>query len=259
MLHSLIPHELWPRLQGYDFSEELIGRSGDQAFRLEAPERDPLFVKIIAGDANGRMQAEVDRLRWLAGAGAAAPRILMTAHGVDCDWLVMECLPGQNATISDDAPEIKVRAVAQALRDLHALDVAACPFDETLSVKIDRASRNVQYGLVDEDDFDQEHLGQSAAELFQDLQRLRPHAEDIVVTHGDASLPNFMICDGRFAGFVDCGRLGRGDRYQDIALACWSIRFNLGAEWIEPFLRYYGIERADEKRMYFYRLLDEFF
>jgi aminoglycoside 3'-phosphotransferase-2 len=260
MLHSIIPHELRPRLQGYDFSEELIGRSGDQAFRLEAPQRVPLFVKIIVSDADDRMQAEVERLRWLTGVGVPVPRILMTARGgADSHWLVMECLPGRNAAISDDSPETKVRAVAQALRDLHALDVAACPFDETLSVKMDRAHRNVQCGLVDEHDFDEEHLGRSAADLFQDLQRLRPLTEDIVVTHGDASLPNFMVSAGRFAGFVDCGRLGRSDRYQDLALACWSIRFNLGAEWIGPFLRYYGIEPADETRLYFYRLLDEFF
>jgi aminoglycoside 3'-phosphotransferase-2 len=259
MLDSIIPHELRPRLQGYDFSEELIGRSGDQAFRLEAPQRVPLFAKVIVRDADDRMQAEVKRLRWLTGVGVTAPRILMTARGADSDWLVMECLPGRNAAISDDSPETKVRAVAQALRDLHALDVADCPFDETLSVKIDRAHRNVQCGLVDEHDFDEEHLGRSAADLFQDLQRLRPHAEDIVVAHGDASLPNFMVSASCFAGFVDCGRLGRSDRYQDLALACWSIRFNLGAEWISPFLRCYGIEPADETRLYFYRLLDEFF
>jgi len=46
---------------------------------------------------------------------------------------------------------------------------------------------------------------------------------------------------------------------RQVSLAFWYIRFYLGAEWIDLFLRAYGIERADERRVYFCRLLDKFF
>ncbi|EEQ96518.1 Aminoglycoside 3'-phosphotransferase [Brucella intermedia LMG 3301] len=95
--------------------------------------------------------------------------------------------------------------------------------------------------------------------VFEELLRLKPQSEDIVVTHGDACLPNFIADKDAFTGFIDCGRLGLADRHQDLALACWSIRYNLGEEWVAPFLATYGGPAIEEAKISYYRLLDEFF
>jgi aminoglycoside phosphotransferase len=37
------------------------------------------------------------------------------------------------------------------------------------------------------------------------------------------------------------------------------IRANLGREWVGPLVAIYGLTSADERRMRFYRMLNEFF
>ncbi|MEL5920740.1 hypothetical protein AAGG60_21985, partial [Stenotrophomonas maltophilia] len=63
----------------------------------------------------------------------------------------------------------------------------------------------------------------------------------------------------RFSGFVDCGRLGVADRDPDRARAARSLVHTFGdTRWVAPLFQRYGAG-ADERRLAFYRLLDEFF
>lgn len=253
-----VPHALRALVRGYRWRRITIGKSGAETYRLTAPPRQPLVLKYVRDCPHNNLQDEARRLEWF-GRWAPAPTVVAVAAEGDAQWLVMTALHGVDALQCRLSAQTKVGLIAKALATLHARRVKVCPFDESLDRKIARARENVAKGLVHESQFDERNAGRSAASLFRTLLRTRPHAEDRVVTHGDACLPNFMLDGAVFAGFVDCARAGLADRYQDLALACRSIEYDLGEEWVAPFLHAYGLPNADRRRLAFYRLLDEFF
>ncbi|HLX56069.1 MAG TPA: phosphotransferase, partial [Ktedonobacteraceae bacterium] len=59
--------------------------------------------------------------------------------------------------------------------------------------------------------------------------------------------------------FIDWGRAGIADRYQDLALAARSLAYNFGPGWESLLWEAYGLQTVDAAKIAFYRLLDEFF
>lgn len=239
---------------------QTIGESGADVFRIRHGSGADLFLKSEPISALNELPDEIARLRWLNQHGMPAPAVLDATTENHRHWLLMTALPGRDLASATDLPPAQIVGImATALRTLHQVPIAECPFDHRLGPRIATAKDRAIAGLVDEADFDEKRLGRTAMDLFQELLSSRPlDTDDLVVAHGDACLPNFMAQTGLFTGFLDCGRLGISDRYQDLALAARSIDRNLGAEWVAPFFREYGAA-PDERRITFYCLLDEFF
>ncbi|EJN27605.1 APH(3')-II family aminoglycoside O-phosphotransferase [Pseudomonas sp. GM80] len=239
--------------------QQTIGESRADVWRISPADSAALFVKCEQVMTWGELPGEVQRLRWLETLDLPAPRVLETTTEAEHNWLLMTAVPGRDLASSEQLSPLQiVTLTAQALRELHAVAIDSCPFDHCLDKKIPLAREHVRAGLIDEEDFDDARLGRSAEDVFQQLLAERPPHEELVVTHGDACLPNLLAEHGRFSGFVDCGRLGVADRYQDLALAAHSITDNLGEQWLPAFFEAYGVQ-PDQRRIAFYQLLDEFF
>jgi len=255
-----LPASLRSHLGGYEWRRDALGRSSASVFRLEGEGRPGLYLKVEETGPFSELFDEAARLAWLAGRGLPCPEVVAHESDGERSFLLMTALPGDDlVTAATLLPEGRVEILASALNTLHSLDIGSCPFDHRLDNRLATAEARLQAGLVDETDFDEARLGKSAFFLFDELQRLRPEAENLVVAHGDACLPNFMTADGRFSGYIDCCRLGVADRYQDIALACRSVSYNLGEEFVRLFLNAYGLSIIDPERVEYYQLLDEFF
>ena len=108
--------------------------------------------------------------------------------------------------------------------------------------------------LARSSDFHPEHQHFTSQEALKELEAKMPVSEDVVLCHGDYCLPNVLIKAGRVSGYVDLGELGLADRWWDLAVATWSLTWNLGPGWEDLFLERYGID-ADPERIGYFRLL----
>jgi aminoglycoside 3'-phosphotransferase-2 len=246
------------RLSPYEAQRQTIGRSGDDVLCLVKNGVPELFLKSETVHPLSELPGEAERLRWLGAQGIPCPEVVDFATAGARHWLLMTALPGRDfASVPDLAPDQLVAAAADALRQIHTLAVGTCPFDHRAQLRVGLARQRLDAGQVDADDLDEP--GGDLEVLYARLCQTIPSDQDLVVAHGDASMPNLMIsAAGAFSGFIDCGRLGVADRWQDLAIATNSIAFNYGDAHVEPFLARYGAPRSNLKDAW-YLLLDEFF
>ncbi|PTA68737.1 aminoglycoside 3'-phosphotransferase [Deinococcus arcticus] len=247
-LRRVLPAARWERLEG--------GQSGAQVWRSTRH-----VVKVQPrGQGAPSLQQERERLRWFAGR-LPVPAVLGFEVTPEAEYLAMARLSGIPMSHPDALlhPERVVGLLARALRELHALPVRDCPFTATLAVTLPLARERVQAGQVDESDFDEERQGRSAVSVFNELVRTRPAHEDLVVTHGDATLDNLIVSGEYVEGLIDLGRAGIADRHADLALAHRSVRADLGEVYAGMFLDLYGRALVDAGKLAYYTLLDELF
>jgi len=245
-------------LRDHAWQRVTLGQSGADVWRIDMGGANVVFLKTGPAEALSELPGEAERLEWLAHMGFRAPRLVELVKTERRHWLLMTRVPGEDLTHSAGQPEALCRILAQGLRRLHALDPRHCPFDQSIARQLAAGAARVAAGAVDESDFDSPHQGWTAGKVLAWVEANRPPEGELLVTHGDACLPNLMADGGRFSGVIDCGRLGLADKWQDLALACRSIIFNCGEAYVAPFLDAYGAA-WDPVRYRYYCALDELF
>lgn len=174
------------------------------------------------------LAAEAEKLMW-ARRYMPVPEVLEHGRDADIAYLVtrgIDAEPALSPRWRAD-PATAVRAIAAGLRRLHdTLPADDCPW----------------HGSWPECD---------PSEL--------PEPDRLVVCHGDACVPNTLIDeDGRFAAHVDLARLGVADRWADLAIASYSIGWdiNFGPGFEDLFFETYGVARDVERIDAYRRLWD---
>lgn len=257
-----VPAGLAGDVAGYRWARDRVGESGGVIHRLHGKADAPdLFLKHGDGGVAGDIVDEMARLRWLTGR-IAVPALVRCEVSADAAWLLTTALPGRTAwQILDAEPERGgeiVDALADFLRSLHAIPADHCPFDSGLVVRLSAARIRIDAGLVDADDFDDARQGWSADQVWGAMQPLLPLTPDPVVTHGDFSLDNLLIDDGRVVGCIDLGRVGVADRYQDLAIL-GNCLDEFDDSLTQRLFARYGIAQPDRRKIDFHLMLDELF
>lgn len=254
-----LPSRVAQAISGYNWQQNHNGFSPAQTFRLDAKNKETLYLKIAPRHLAHSLLQEKTKLEWLKNR-LPAPEVILFLEDENTDYLLVSAVSGVDAShdsLKNDIPRV-IEQLTNGLKMIHALPIEDCPFDERNDRKIELARQLVENKLVDEDDFDEIRHGRTAESLFRELIENQPATEDLVFTHGDYCVPNIILKNKKLNGFVDWGNSGIADRYQDLALLTRSVRYNFGAEYEQTVFEIYGIE-PDPKKIYFYRLLDEFF
>jgi aminoglycoside phosphotransferase len=257
---AALPADWSDRLRDTELIPITSGMSAAGVFRVHQTGLNDQYLKVGAGDVADHLRREVERTEWLAAGQIWVPRTLMRYDGSNQFAVLMTALNGPSidcAPVEEWQPVVK--SIARAFARFHAVPVKHCPFDETVSVRLSRARREIERGAVNPSHFDPRNSGVTPEALYHRLKRDPPASQDLVVVHGDATLSNLILGSDERIGFIDCGNAGKSDRYVDFAPLVAELVERFGVSARDVFLRTYGRIEWDERRALFYSDLYELF
>lgn len=251
-----LPNEIRSYINGMELAKDNIGQSNAKVYSFRDSKQE-LYLKIEK--KNEEFNREQAVMKWLQNK-LPVPNIINISHSGEIDYLLMSKVHG---TMSCEQvkllnPEETIKALANGLMKFHSINIKECPFDSRLQVKLSIAKKRIDNNKVDMDDWEEDNNFKSPEELYKYLIHNQPK-EELVFTHGDYCFPNVFIQGDEATGFIDLGRSGIADRWQDIALCVRSIRHNFrNKDYTHLLFEYLDIE-PDYEKIKYYILLDELF
>lgn len=200
-------------------------------------------IKRVAATGEGLVQAEA------ANATALRPHLptarpLVVSFDEAFAWLVSDRLPGSPAHRPDLHGDVGslANAAGRTLASLHALPFPDHDLPKGWSALREDLTRSVRAGAVEDAILPEPYNRYTASELLAMWTESPPLFDDLVLCHGDPSLPNFLVEQGRLTGLVDLGGMRIADRHLDLAIAHRSVQRNLGPEAVYVFYEAYGTD-----------------
>ena len=173
---------------------------------------------------------------------------VLAYHTDEFDWMLTARVPGEDATHAMylDDPKRLCDLFAKQLRALHEVDFSDCPVTDRTGEFLRVAEENYRTGNFDTSHFPDSFGYASAEEAYAVLSAGKSALKHDVLIHGDYCLPNIMLNDWRFSGFIDLGQAGIGDRHIDLFWGAWTLWFNLKTDaYRDRFYDAYGRDRVD--------------
>ncbi len=259
-----LPEEILRFVEGKEYYIDETGMSGSSVLIF-----DDVVLKIQSD--SDLLQNEHIMMKWLENR-VPVPKIICNYKENGLHYLLMTKAEGIMSC--DESyllnPNMLITALSEAMNLLWDVDISDCPVKNNLSVVLKQAEYRVSRGIVDVYDAEPATFGKGGFKDPEDLLNWlydnKPE-EDFVLSHGDLCLPNIFIKNGKFSGFIDLGRTGIADRYQDIALCYRSLGHNFSGVYSgksyegfdeKMFFNALGIE-PDFDKIRYYILLDELF
>lgn len=259
-----IPNKIGKKIMNMPYLIDTLGMSNSQVICF-----DDMVLKIE------KQQEESDNeqimMTWLNDK-LPVPKVLCFGREKGINYLLMSRIKGKVSCSTEllENPEHLVRLLADGLRMLWDVDVSTCPCNNSIENKLRLAELRVQNNLCNIVNAEPTTYGVNGFEnpekLLQWLKENKP-TEEFVFSHGDFCLPNIIIKDDKINGFIDLGRSGIADKYQDIALCYRSLQHNYDGRYGGPVFEGFDAKSLfkelnilpDWNKIKFYILLDELF
>ena len=133
---------------------------------------------------------------------------------------------------------------------LHELLYDGCPVTNRMDVYLQTVRENRSKGGFDPSFFEREGSATDAEEVYRIAQKGSARFQNDTLLHGDYCLPNVMLNDWQFSGFIDLGQGGVGDRHVDLFWGAWTLNFNLKTDcYRDRVFDAYGRDRIDFERL----------
>ena len=174
---------------------------------------------------------------------------MLDYQSLDRDWLLTRAVPGEDCThkMYLEDPKRLSELLSQILRHLHSQEPAAF-LPNRLESYLTETRRNYREGKFDASLFPDNWGYASAEEAWRMVETNSGLLKADTLIHGDYCLPNVMLHNWKFSGFIDLGRAGLGDKHMDIFWGAWTLRFNLKTDaYCSRFLDAYGRENFDRE------------
>ena len=234
------PAELYPYLSAARIYDSRCA-SGAQVLYLDSG-------YYLKSDKAGALSREREMTELFYKMGLAPEPVVFLSTG-ERDYLLTREMKGEDMTHYLGEPDLVCDRLAEAMLLLHATDAEGAPISLAISQYRELAD-NEELQKYDES-FLSSYFPIGSPDEARGLMREYKDAflADTLI-HGDFCLPNVMLDGGRFAGFVDLGLSGAGDRHIDIFWAVWTLRYNLGTDaYADRFLDAYGREKCDKEKL----------
>lgn len=208
----------------------------------------------------GTLKTEAEMTRYFHSKGLGAE--VMNYLPLEQDWLLTRKIPGEDCVFPKytEDPKRLCDTTATLLRQLHETDYAGCPVMNRCDTYRAKAEQGHRSGYCELDLFPLEYGWgfSSAEEAWQMVQSNQKYLKNDTLLHGDYCLPNIMLNDWNFSGFIDLDCSGVGDRHIDIFWGAWTLFFNLKTNaYYDRFLDAYGRDRVEPELLRTVAALEE--
>ncbi len=220
-----------------------------------SPEARVYFIDRDGGyylklSASGTLEGEARMTDYFHKKGLSA-NVVNYLSG-DMDILLTEAVMGDDCISAKYLADPKrlCDLMAERLRALHELDCADCPIRDISDRIISHSEKNYLADNYSKEHFPDSFGYRSGEEAYSVLSAGKHLLKNEVLIHGDYCLPNIMLDDWRFSGFIDLGLAGIGDRHIDLFWGRWTLLFNLGTDELgERFFDAYGRDVIETEKI----------